>query len=89
MYCLKHIAFLYGIYQFKQKGCVSEKNKDLQETQSAHQLSLLTASGATSRQEYCENAFMPLQKDVRKTDAKMSLSLTLFCESRFMVLTLT
>lgn len=65
-------------------GCVSEK-----ETQSAHQLSLLTASGATSRQEYCENAFMPLQKDVRQTDAKMSLSLTLFCESRFMVLTLT
>ncbi len=40
-------------------------------------------------QEYCENAFMPLQKDVRQTDAKMSLSLALFCESRFMVLTLT
>lgn len=67
---------LYGIYPFKKKCCVSlQKKKDLQETQSVY--SLLTASEATPRRhEYCEKAFMPLQKDVRQTDAKTSLSLS-------------
>lgn len=62
------------------KKDVSKKKKDLRETQSVCRLSLLTVSEATSRQEYCENAFMPLQKDVRQTDAKTSLSLPLLWE---------